>query len=97
MTPPDTAAGRAAEAIRQRLGTAAPDIYLGPEGDYLCLVRRSPPCANISVSCCGLPEGQYSVQVCLNGDPLDIAYDDVCGLTELLDVCEQFLDANAND
>ena len=86
-----TPAGLAAAAIRERVGTAVPDPYLGPEGDYLHLARSNPRRVDVSVSCCGLPSGRYSVQVCLDGDPLAIAFDDECGLAELVDVCEVYL------
>jgi hypothetical protein len=91
MGPSDgTPARHAAEAIGKRLGAGAYDLYLGPEGDYLRLVRHEPPPADASISCCGLPEGRYSVQICLDGDPLDIAYDDECDLPTLLGLCDRY-------
>ena len=80
----------AAEAIGRRPGVDGVAMDLGPEGDYFRLIRRDPPLADASVSCCGLPEGRYSVQICLGGDPLDIAYDDECDLPTLLDLFDRY-------
>jgi hypothetical protein len=80
----------AAEAIGRRPGVGGVAMYLGPEGDYFRLMRREPPLADASVSCCGLPEGRYSVQICLGGDPFDIAYDDECDLPTLLDLFDRY-------
>jgi hypothetical protein len=80
----------AAEAIGRRPGVGNVETHLGPEGDYLRLVRREPPLVDASVSCCGLPEGRYSVPICLGGDPLDIAYDDECDLPMLLDLFDRY-------
>ena len=68
-----------------------PDPYFGPEGDYLRLVRLDPRPVDVSISCCGLPPGRYSTQICLDGDALAIAYDGECDLGELVGVCEAYL------
>lgn len=81
----------AVAAIRSRIGDAMPATYLGPEGGYLRLRRRSPRPVDISVSCCGLPIGSYSVQICMDEDPLAIVFDDECDLDGLVDVCELHL------
>jgi hypothetical protein len=86
-----TPAELAADAIRARLGAATPDLYLGPDGDYLLLTRGSPWSVQVSVSCAGLPAGWYSVQVCWDHDPLAIVFDDECDLAELVGVCEAYL------
>ena len=86
----ETPAGAAVKAIRQDLGTRMPETYLGPEGDYLRLTRREPPIVDASISCHGSPESPYSVQVCLGGDPLDIAFDDECDLPTLVALCAYF-------
>jgi catechol 2,3-dioxygenase-like lactoylglutathione lyase family enzyme len=86
-----TPVGLAAAAIQSRLGNDMPEPYLGPDGDYLRLVRQSPRPVDVSISCCGMPAGRYSVQVCLDGDPLAIAVDDECDLPGLVDVCAKYL------
>ena len=86
-----TPAELAADAIRARLGAAMPDLYLGPEGDYVRLVRLDLRPVDVSISCCGLPVGRYSVQVCFDRDPLAIAYDDECALAGLVEVCQAYL------
>ena len=86
-----TPAELAADAIRVRLGAAMPDPYLGPEGNYLRLVRLDARPVDVSISCCGLPTGRYSVQVCLDRDPLAIAFDRECDLAGLVGVCEVYL------
>jgi hypothetical protein len=92
MPPANTSsAGLAADAFGKCLQAQAHDLYLGPEGDYFRLKGHAAPHADISVSSCGLPEGRYSVQICLRGDPLDIVYDDECDLPELLRICECYL------
>jgi hypothetical protein len=91
MEPSDGLPARlVAEAIGRRLGIGTFDLYLGPEGDYLRLVRHEAPPADASVSCSGLPEGWYSVPICRGGDPLDIAYDDECDLPTLLDLFDRY-------
>ena len=85
-----TPARLAAEAISRRQGVGNVETYLGPEDDYLRLVRREPPLVDASISCCDLPEGRYSIQICLGGDPLDIAYDDECDLPTLLDLLDRY-------
>ena len=86
-----TPAELAADAIRAQLGAATHDVYLGPDGDYLCLTRGSPWSVKVSVSCAGLPAGRYSVQVCRDHDPLAIVFDDECDLAELVGMCETYL------
>ena len=81
----------AANAIRARFGTAMDELYLGPDGDYLRLTRLGPRPVDVSVSCCGLPAGRYSVQICLDRDPLAIVFDDECDLAGLVGVCEEYL------
>jgi hypothetical protein len=85
-----TPARLAAEAICRRPGVGNVEMHLGPECDYFRLVRREPPLVDASVSCCGLPEGRYAVQICLGVDPLDIAYDDECDLPALLDLFDRY-------
>ena len=90
MTPNDTSGARlAAGAINKRCG-AGFDLYLGPDGDYLRLRGRAAPHADISITCAGVPEGRYSVQICLRSDPLNVVYDNECDLTELLDLCDSY-------
>jgi len=76
-------------AIRERIGIA-PGLYVGPEGDYLRLKQIAPSIVDMSISWVELPDDCYSVQVCLDGDPLSIAYDDECSLRTLADLCQQF-------
>ena len=68
-----------------------PEPYIGPEGDYLSFDRKAGRAVSISISSWDLPGGRYSVQVCLDGDPLSIAFDDECDLPELVDVCAEYL------
>lgn len=97
MPPSNTAsAGLAADAIGKRLNAQTYDLYVGPEGDYFRLRGDTAPHADVSVSSCGMPEGRYSVQICLGGDPLAIVYDDECELSELLRLCECYLVSGAS-
>ena len=84
----------AIEAIQRRLGNDMPDPYLGPLGDYLCLKRNVIRPVSISISCADLLDNQYSVQICLDGDPLNIDYDDVCDLQTLVELCAQYFTSN---
>jgi hypothetical protein len=86
-----SSAGLAAHAIGKCLRTQDYNLYLGPEGDYLRLKGHAAPHTDISVSSCGSPEGRYSVQICMEGDPLAIVYDDECDLPELLRICECYM------
>lgn len=84
----------AAEAIRVVLGGTLPDCYFGPEGDYLRLIQEFPRRVDASISCAGLPDGTYSLQICLDGDPLDVPFDDECDLPTLVAVCGAYFPRN---
>jgi len=85
----------AAEAILSQICGSLPACYFGPEGDYLRLTQEIPRKVDASISCAGLPNGRYSMQICLHGDPLDIPFDDECDLRTLASVCAAYFSHNS--
>lgn len=93
----ETRAGAAAEAILSQISGNLPECYFGPEGDYLRLTQEFPRKVDASISCAGLPNGRFSMQICLHGDPLDIPFDDECDLRTLASVCAAYFSHNGLD
>jgi hypothetical protein len=63
--------------------------FLGDEGDYLA-IKRSVPVVDFSISLAELPPETCSVQVTLDSDPLEIAFDDVISYSELMILRDMF-------